>query len=727
MDRAAHKRGPAAISRGAVALTAILFAALLWPLTAGAAPPLVKAIWAAEVNASSFRALGLLNTGSLTTSYRFDYISAAAYEANLIAGKDGFEGAFQVPVGAEAKAPASAEDQEVAQRVGGLSAETAYRFRLVAKNSQGENIGPVRTVTTQEASFVFSLPENRGWEMVSPVDKNGGQIAAPGELFGGGDLQAAAQGGVVTYSSASSFATAAGAPGASQYVSERSGSGWLTRNVTLATEADAFGPEPDGVPYRIFSAGLDKAVALVVPHSFKLLTLTPAFGELDSLSAPDLRLAGVTETLTAAAFTTCAALTPDATEVPAAGGGCDPAFPNLYLDVSGTLRSVNLAPGASVGTPGAGLAAPAGAISSDGDRAYWTDAAGALLLRDGGRNLLVDADGVFQAASADGSVAFFTKAGHLYRYSLSSELATDLTPSGGVEGVFGASASGDYVYYLDASGVHLWHAGTTTTVAAAADPSNFPPASGTARVSADGTRLAFISKAALTGYDSDGTTEVYRYDATTASLLCVSCNPYGAKSLGDASIPGAWPNGTEIEAYKPRAMDAGGSRVFFDSEDALVPVDSNGQQDVYEWRAPGFAGCAKPNGCIDLISSGKGPEASTFVDASADGTDVFFLTSDSLVSSDPGSRDLYDARIGGGFPDPPSAIPCFGDACQPLPPEPDDPTPGTLFYGSEANSDLQIEGQKTKQKPRKHRQRKHKHKSGKKHKAGKHQHRRAAR
>ena len=43
----------------------------------------------------------------------------------------------------------------------------------------------------------------------------------------------------------------------------------------------------------------------------------------------------------------------------------------------------------------------------------------------------------------------------------------------------------------------------------------------------------------------------------------------------------------------------------------------------------------------------------------------------------PAAIDVYDARVGGGFPLPPSAVPCFGDACQPLPPEPDDPTPGT--------------------------------------------------
>ena len=55
--------------------------------------------------------------------------------------------------------------------------------------------------------------------MVSPVDKNGGAIQGFGGNFGGGVFQAAAHGGAVTYTSASSFANPQGAPGASQYLS----------------------------------------------------------------------------------------------------------------------------------------------------------------------------------------------------------------------------------------------------------------------------------------------------------------------------------------------------------------------------------------------------------------------------------------------------------------------------------------------------------------------------
>jgi hypothetical protein len=711
LERVRHTR-PAALVRGTLLGLLGMGAVLLWPALAQAVPPVVKATWGTEVNASSFRARGVIDTEGLTTSYRFDYITAAAYDANVGAGRPGFSGAERLPV-VDAKVLGSALDQDVLQRIGGLSAETSYRFRLVAKNSSGESEGPTRTIATQEAASTFALAENRRWEMVSPVDKNGGGVAPPGELFGGGDLQAAAQGGSIAYGSASSFAAAAGAPGASQYVSTRTPFGWSTINVTLPTSAGAFGTEPDGTPYRLFSGNLTSAVALSAPHVFQSLAMDPVPRSTGSLAAPDLRLAGSTEDLTRLVFATCEALTPDALEVPGSGG-CDPAFPNLYLKDASGLRLLNLQPGSPLGDPGAALAAPAGAISSSGDRVYWVDAAGDLLVRDGGRSLLVEPEATFEAASADGTIAYYTKEAHLYRYSLAAESSADLTPGGGVEGVLGASASGAYVYYLDGGGVKLWHQGATTTVTAAADASNFPPATGAARVSADGTRLVFLSSAPLLGYDPEGASQVYRYDANSGSLSCASCNPYGARPSGPSSIPGAIANGSEAAAYKPRAMDVDGSRVFFDSEDALVPTDTNGEQDVYEWRAPGVAGCGRPQGCVGLISSGTGADDAEFVDASADGRDVFFLTSTSLLPADPGAMDAYDARIGGGFPEPEPPIPCFGDDCQPLPPEPDDPTPGTQFHGSEGNPKLQIERAGKKPKGKKHHHGKRKHKRGSK-------------
>ncbi len=656
------------------------------------------------MTASSVRVRGLLDTGNEHTTYRFDYLTVAAYEANQKAGSEGFQGALHIPVGPEANLYPATEDLEVAQRIAGLSAGTPYRYRLVAKNASGEGVGPERAFTTQEASLSFVLAEGRGWEMVSPIDKNSGAIGFPESLFGGGAFQAASQGGSVTYGSTSSFGEGRGAAPASQYFSTRSSSGWQTANVTLATQAGAFGSEPDGVPYRLFSGDLDRALALAEPHVFELLAI-PGLDSLGSLAAPDLRFAGATPDLSHIVFSTCQALTADAVEVPGGGGDCDPGFPNLYLWGEGELRLLNLEPGDSTGTPKAALAAQVGAIFAAGARVYWVDREGALMLRDGARTVVIDSDGDFQAASSDGSIAYFTKAAHLYRYSLATESSVDLTPGGEVIGVLGASGDASYAYFLDDAGVELWHEGAVTPVAADADPSSYPPTTGTARVSASGTRLAFLSDQPLTSYESLGANELFLYQADSGKLICVSCNPNGVKPIGPTTIPGAVANGSEVHAYRPRVMDPQGTRLFFETEDALSAKDSNGEPDVYEWWAPGVGGCTEPDGCVGPISSGKSAEPSRFIDASADGTDVFFLAEDSLASSDPGSVDVYDARIGGGFPDPPVPMPCVGDACQPLPPEPEDPQPGTLFYASEVNPKLHLHRRGKNRRKHKHKRR----------------------
>ena len=48
----------------------------------------------------------------------------------------------------------------------------------------------------------------------------------------------------------------------------------------------------------------------------------------------------------------------------------------------------------------------------------------------------------------------------------------------------------------------------------------------------------------------------------------------------------------------------------------------------------------------------------------------------------PGSLDLYDARVGGGFIEPNPPIPCEGDSCQLLPQVPRNPTLATLVAGA---------------------------------------------
>jgi hypothetical protein len=407
----------------------------------------------------------------------------------------------------------------------------------------------------------------------------------------------------------------------------------------------------------------------------------------------DLRLAGSSADLRHPVLSTCAALSANATEVPT-GEGCDPEAANLYLYSQGSgLSLINLLPGEASGTPGAELAAQSGAVSADGSRVYFTQG-GDLYLRSAGQTRQVDEDaggeGEFQTASADGAVAFFTKAEHLWRYLSSTDTATDLTPAGGVKGVLGASSDGSTTYFQDGSALRRWSSGSTTIVASGAEAAfetTWPPVSGAARVSPDGTRLLFLSRESLTGYDNTDLTtgepdsEAFLYDG---SLTCVSCNPTLGRPIGSATIPGSVANGTaagSTDLYKPRALSANAKRVFFDSRDALVLADTNNALDAYEWEAAGEGSCARAAGCISLISSGRTTTGAVFLDASADGADVFFLTQGSLVKADPGANDLYDARVGGGFPEPIPPIACEGDACQPLPSPPADPTLTTLITG----------------------------------------------
>ena len=345
-------------------------------------------------------------------------------------------------------------------------------------------------------------------------------------------------------------------------------------------------------------------------------------------------------------------------------------------------------PGEAHGTPGAKLAAQGGAISEDGSRVYFTDE-GNLYVREAGATKLLSAGGEFQTATPDGSLAFYTKAEHLERYDAGTETSQPIAT--GVKGVLGASQDGSYLYYATAAGLFLSHEGTSTEVApGSVDPSDYPPATGTARISADGTRLAFLSEASLTGYDNTDAnsglpdSEVYLYEAGTEELSCVSCNPTGERPLGPSTIPGAIANGKgkgSTDSYKPRALVAGGRRLFFNSEDALVAQDTDNRPDVYEWEALGIGTCEKSGGCLGLISGGRGSAGASFIDASETGSDAFFLTGDSLISTDPGSADIYDAREGGGYRVAPKPIECEGDACQPLPEAPEDPTVGTLIPG----------------------------------------------
>lgn len=355
----------------------------------------------------------------------------------------------------------------------------------------------------------------------------------------------------------------------------------------------------------------------------------------------------------------------------------------------------------------------------------------------------------FWSASSNGTTALYMSNGELFQSSLEAGNAKSTSVAGEVTGVVGASEDASRVYFVSEealtganaegreprvglSNLYLFDStksgadrysfvGTLsaedadTRTSTPVSPVNLEAFKKVSRVSPDGLHAVFMSNADLTGYDNvdqasgQADDEIFVYDAAAdegaGRLECVSCNPTGQRPVGHEILfeaargGGSWSAALlppyETELYGSRVMSDDGGRVFFDAFEALVPRDTNGIQDVYEWEAPGVGDCTRESvafsvlngGCVSLMSSGESPTASEFVDASPDGSDVFFTTASSLVVQDPGLIDIYDARVDGGFP-PPAGVPAFceGEACQGAPSPPLDASPSSASFSGPGNA-----------------------------------------
>ncbi|MGH2974082.1 MAG: hypothetical protein ACRDLL_04340, partial [Solirubrobacterales bacterium] len=584
---------------GALALTLIVLGAIA-PNALAAGPPIAGQLWSSQIDSHSATLSAEVDpNGSLTSGY-FEYATKTNYEAK------GFSGAKRVNInviGSEAgMIPVNFPT------ITSLSSDTTYLYRLVLTNGKGQTTKPTAAPYPFFITFPASggplLPDNRGWEMVSPADKNGGGIAEPESIAKGGTLQASSGGGSATYSSSSSFAGGQGAPPASQYISTRTENGWQTQNIAVPIFSGSYDIAQGGAPYRLFSTDLVRSLLLngkgcrgeatgcPVPNPTLPGTDAPAgyqdyylrinaSGGFEALLGPsetglsgqsasqfEVTLAGASPDLTHVILSSCSKLTASATS------GC-PTEANLYewSTGGGALKQLNAFPGAALAAQGAN------AISIDGNRVYLYEG-GNLFVRDGATLKQADAGGggggAFQLASADGSVAYFTKAGDLYRYGTVADTVTKLASSADVQGVLGAAGNGSNLYYLRSGGLYRCAAAnsaaangcdTAAKIAATADSSDYPPSTGTARVTDDGAKLLFASTTPLEDssgntYDNtdlvtgDPDTEIYLYDAATG-LACVSCNPTNGRPIGPSTISGAIANGsgpTATIAYKPHIV-----------------------------------------------------------------------------------------------------------------------------------------------------------------------------
>jgi hypothetical protein len=367
------------------------------------------------------------------------------------------------------------------------------------------------------------------------------------------------------------------------------------------------------------------------------------------------------------------------------------------------------------------------AILSDGSKVFFESPppvsgkpVGLYMRENDSRTVEIAGSAQFEGASADGSLVFYTTATksilgidqtkQLYEFNTTGHsigqvpamsaipLSTGLTTLTSVTAV---SNDGSHVYFIsngvlaantNAEGhtavgnspnlyVYDTGSGETAFIATVAEKDvvaegfgpgplvREPDVSRAAVPSADGGVLVFASAGNLTGQNpTEGFSEVYRYAVGDGSLVCVSCTAAGVEPTGDAGF-GETAGGTYDPSSLSSPMSEDGSRVFFQTPDSLVPEDTNGgappsakfgtpsSTDVYEWEA----------GKVYLISSGSSSNPAVLDGTTPSGNDVFLTTDADLVpaDSDGGYENVFDARVGGGFPVSAGGAPsCVGQSCR---------------------------------------------------------------
>jgi DNA-binding beta-propeller fold protein YncE len=417
--------------------------------TTDAAPPSISGVGSSEITDTTAVLGGRVDPNHSHTTYRFDYGTDTSYGNST-------------PLDSAGSGPSSVA---VSKAIAGLQPNTEYHFRLVASNPTGVTEGTDQTFTTDADP---PAPGGRAYEMVSPVDKNGGDIerdVPPGRLAY--QTGAASSGDAVAFASRKNFGdieSGTSSLNTPNYLARRGDDGWMSEGIVLPVDDDYPGGQIQ-TP-RVVGLALEAAKsfgvsgALLTPEAERLggsdgLYMRSVGQSADQrytlISAPTDTIADDTDPNGAQVRFEWEASTPDARHVvftserqllpPPVG---PPDFPNtrnaLYEWVDGTLRLASVPPSGvsftsnpfvTAGGSALGQSLSTGnlhgdnVISDDGGRVFFSATA-----TPGGRVLFVREDGAttrvvsaserlsdpqtpragnFWAAKAtDGSVAFFT-------------------------------------------------------------------------------------------------------------------------------------------------------------------------------------------------------------------------------------------------------------------------------------------------------------------------------
>jgi hypothetical protein len=716
---------------------------------------------------------GMVNSQGEATTYWIEYGLTETYGASMPSTED-------------AVAPAGETAQLASKVVGGLQPSTTYHYRIVATNPSGTVEGADQTVTTApvvtESSIGrSSLPDGRVWEMVSPPEKNNGDIF-PGYAW------ASASGDAVAFKSQASFA---GQPTSraglvSDYISRRGAESWTTTGITpphgnFNTGAGQFGFTEDLAKgfvvqnLRPGDAGLDpehpaeQTPGLLMYLNWYLRDNVNNSYRLVSPLLPGNRLgprfAGGSADYSHLALGSRRHLTANSPCAESVGAEDGESVPDCaYEFVNGALRLASVLPGE---VPGFGSA---NGITADGRHFFFSDEEHIYDRADGTSTTQVDksertlpivvptgpatylrptfansADKVLFSTARDLVDADENAGEDLYVYDGSKPEGSRLTlisrgdvPAAQTEGLgmLLASESLDRVYFVTSnqllsSGsqepgkhIYVWEAdggqGTVREVATASSEDLLTSASNAALQPVS---ISVSPNGRFLLFISKAPLTSYDNAGTDQAYRYDEAS---GELVCVSCRPDGKPGSTAatLEEFGDGFPTEHHLRnvqndggVVFQSFEPLGLRDSNGQRDVYEYE----------DGVASLISSGVGGAGSWFVDASVSGNDIFFATRDRLVGWDKDDNyDVYDARVGGGLPGPPPAIVgCDGDSCQPPPNPPNDSTPASASFNGPGNVKPAAKKKKrhSKKKHRKKKSTKHRKSSSKRsgaHATGKH-------
>jgi streptogramin lyase len=677
--------------------------------------PVVAKELSAEVATSEAKLGALVSPGGIQTTYRFEYDTREYREGEAPHGQrapfpegsvgEGFA-SRTVWAAASGLAPGTTYHYRVVltNELGTIMGpDQTFTTQTAAQ----------RSCPNEELRGGFSarLPDCRAYELVTPPTKTSSQPLDVGPV--------AADGSAIGFHTEEPLLGAPN--GSNNYVFTRGAGGWRWEDILplesytgvlcsndnssqvasssdeLTTMLVAYGRDTrasqgalGGDEGDCNAEGLEVVSGEPVGY-LNLLVRDSKTGEYRLVNAPppgatpaDANFKGASADLSHVVFSELAALAPEAPF--AAVGGPE----NLYEWDEGALRLLTMLPG-EVPAQGSLAEASNGSrpISEKGSHILFTSGGSLYVRVDGSSTAQVDASqtggagggGSFQAMSADGSTVLFTDENQLTPDSTAAAGEPDLyecvLPEGASKcelsdltvakagehadvqrvSAFGSQDS-SHVYFV-AKGVlaegaeagqedlYLWDGATTRFIATLITGHG----EGVGAVSPDGAWFAFDSRQSLTGYDNQiGSTtagEIFLYSAATGQLVCASCNPSGEPAVA---------GGAELPSPASRPLSDGG-RVFFETGEALVPSDTNGQKDVYEHES----------GQPSLISSGTSSSESTFAGASESGGDAFFESTQQLVPQDTeeGEHVVYDAHVEGGFPAIALPPPCTtADACR---------------------------------------------------------------